>query len=93
MDSIQRTKAYFDWAAVRTNFQSKELTLLNGTYVDVRARTLDDGTIQLFVGVYTGKGEPIVEDYTDKVHDMTIEQAFDWGLDRGRSVGNGQKSE
>ena len=90
---LERTKTYFDWSAVRTNFYSKELKLPNGTQVDVRARTLDDGTTQLFVGVYTVKGEPIVEDYTDDVQNMTVEQALNWGLDRGRSVGNGQKSE
>ena len=90
---LQRTKIYFDWAAVRTNFYSKELKLQNGTQVDVRARTLEDGTTQLFVGVYTGEGEPIVENYTDDVLNMTVEQALNWGLDRGRSVGNGQKSE
>lgn len=90
---LQRTKTYFDWAAVKANIKSNELKLENGTQVDVRARTLDDGTNQLFVGVYTGKGEPIVEDYTDNVVGMTIDQALDWGLDRGRSIGNGQKSE
>ena len=90
---FERTKTYFDWSAVRSNFYSKELELPNGTQVDVRARTLDDGATQLFVGVYTVKGEPIVEDYTDDVQNMTVEQALNWGLDRGRSVGNGQKSE
>lgn len=88
---LQRTKTYFEWAAVTVNFYSKDLTLQNGTRVDVRARTLDNGTIQLFVGVYTSKGQPIVEDYTDNVQGMTVEQALDWGLDRGSSVGNGQK--
>jgi hypothetical protein len=47
----------------------------------------------LFVGVYSAEGKPIVEDYTGDVQNMTFEQALDWGLDRGRSVGNGQKSE
>ena len=90
---FQRTQTYLDWAAVHANFNSKELKLPNGTQVDVRARTLDDGTKQLFVGVYTGAGKPIVEDYTDNVLGMTIDQALDWGIDRGLSVGNGQKPE
>ena len=91
--SRQRTKTYLEWAAVRMPYASKEDTLKNGVFVKSCCRTLSDGTIQLFVGVYSAEGKPIVEDYTDDVQNMTFEQALDWGLDRGRSVGNGQKSE
>lgn len=91
--SRQRTKTYFEWAAVRQSYVSKEDTLTNGAFVESCCRQLSDGTIQLFVGVYSAEGKPIVEDYTDDVKDMTVGQAIDWGLDRGRSVGNGQKSE
>lgn len=90
--SRQRTKAYFEWAAIRDNYRSKELTLENGVFVESCGRQLDDGTVQLFVGVYTAEGKPITEDYTANVQDMTVEQAIDWGVDRGLSVGNGQKT-
>jgi hypothetical protein len=59
----------------------------------VLCRTLGNGTIQLFVDIYTAVGKPILEDYTDDVHNMTVEQALEWALDCGVSVGNGQKSE
>ncbi len=89
--SRQRTGAYFKWAAIRQSYASKEDTLTNGAFVESCCRKLSDGTIQLFLGVYSADGKPIVEDYTEDVQGMTVEQALDWGLDRGRSVGNGQK--
>ena len=91
--SRQRTKTYFEWAAPRLSYQSKEITLPNRVFVESCSRQLDSGTIQLFVGVYTPDGKPVLEDYTDDVQGMTVAQAIDWGLDRGSSVGNGQKSE
>jgi len=91
--SRERTKTYFEWAAIRQSYASKEDTLKNGAFVESCCRKLSDGTIQLFVGVYSAEGKPILEDYTEDVQDMTVEQALNWGLDRGRSVGNGQKSE
>ncbi len=90
--SRQRTKAYFEWAAIREPYRSKELTLESGVFVESCGRQLSDGTVQLFVGIYTAEGKPITEDYTADVQDMTVEQAIDWGFDRGLSVGNGQKS-
>lgn len=90
--SRQRTKEYFEWAATQVNYRSKDRTLENGIYVESCGRQLSDGRVQLFVGVYTAEGKPITEDFTADAQDMTVEQAIDWGFDRGVSVGNGQKN-
>lgn len=90
--SRQRTKTYFEWAAIREPYRSKELTLENGVFVESCGRQLSGGAVQLFVGIYTAEGIPITEDYTPDVQGMTVEEAIDWGFDRGKSVGNGQKS-
>ncbi|MDY7553874.1 MULTISPECIES: hypothetical protein [Pseudomonas] len=90
--SRERTKAYFDWAAVREPYKSKELTLSNGVFVESCGRHRGDGQIQLFVGVYTAEGKPVLEDYTSDVQGMTVDEAIDWGMDRAKSIGNGQKS-
>ncbi|MCI4607266.1 hypothetical protein [Pseudomonas fluorescens] len=87
----QRTKAYFDWAAARVPYSSKEETLPNGVFIEACGRQLSSGQIQLFVGVHTAEGKPVLEDYTDNAQGMTVQEAIDWGFDRGRSVANGQK--
>lgn len=91
LESRQRTKTYFEWAAIRVSYKSKSRDLPNGGFVESCGRQLDNGLIQLFVGVYSADGKPITEDYTDNVQGMTVDQAIDWGFDRGLSVGNGQK--
>ena len=89
----QRTKTYFEWAAIRMPYKSKERTLPNGVFVESCGRQLDGGLIQLFVGIYTADGKPVLEDYTDDVQGMTVDEAIEWGIDRAISVGNGQKTE
>ena len=54
--SRERTKAYFDWAAVREPYKSKELTLSNGVFVESCGRHRGDGQIQLFVVFTRPKG-------------------------------------
>lgn len=89
----QRTKAYFEWVTAPVPHSSKEETLPNGVFVEACGRQLSGGQVQLFVGIHTADGKPILEDYTDDVQGMTVNEAIEWGFDRGRSVGNGQKSE
>ena len=87
----ERTKTYFEWAAIREPYKSRDETLPNGVFVESCGRQLASGVIQLFVGVYRADGKPVLEDYTDDVQGMTVDEAIAWGFDRGRSVGNGQK--
>lgn len=89
--TLERTQVYFDWAAIRDSHYSREEVLVNGALVQILTRLVGDGVIQLFVGVYTSEGKPIFEDFTSDVQNMTMDQAIAWGLDRGRSVGNGQR--
>lgn len=91
--SRQRKKAHFEWEAIREPYKSKELTLPNGVFVESCGRQLSSGRIQLFVGVYTAQGVPVLEDFTYDVKGMSVEEAIEWGYDRGLSIGNGQKSE
>lgn len=65
-------------------------TLSNGCKIEVKAKILRDGSLQMFVGVYKPDGTPIVENNDPAPDHLDMEDAFDWGIDLARSVGNGQ---
>lgn len=90
--TIQRTKAYFDWAATRESYQSLDKALDNGTYVESLARKASNGALQSFVGVYTPEGKPIREDYQPDVKGLNVDQAISDGLKRGLEIGHAHKA-
>ncbi|CRM70361.1 hypothetical protein [Pseudomonas sp. 37 R 15] len=86
-DVIQRTKTYFDWALTQENHQSRDEVLISGKYVESLGRLAVNGSVQLFVGVYTSAGIPIHEEYRDSVPGVTVVEAIASGLKRGREIG------
>lgn len=86
-ETIQRTKAYFDWAANRESYQSLDRSLDNGIYVESLARRAANGALQTFVGVYTSEGKPIREEYRPDVQGPDVGQAIAEGIKRGLELG------
>lgn len=67
-------------------------TLSNGCKIEVKARILRDGSLEMFIGVYRPDGTPIVENHDPKPHLLDMEAALDWGIEEARSLGNGQRT-
>lgn len=91
--SIQRTKAYFDWAVTRENSRSLEKAYANGVFVESSARKTSSGKLQAFVGVYNSEGKPIREEFQPDVKGLDIDQVIAEGLKRGREIGRVARDE
>lgn len=66
-------------------------TLSNGRKIEVRAKILRDGSLQMFIGVYQPDGTVIHEDNDPKPHLLDMEDALDWGIGIARGIGNDPK--
>lgn len=66
--------------------------LLNGCKIQVKAKILRDGSLQMFIGVYRSNGTVLLEDNNPSPHFLDIEAALDWGIEIARGVANGQKT-
>ena len=66
--------------------------LSNGCKIEVKAKILRDGSLEMFIGVYLPDGTVIVEDHAPKPHLLDMEDAFDWGIEQARSIGNSQRT-
>lgn len=62
--------------------------LSNGCKIEVKARILRDGSLQMFIGVYRPDGTVILEDNAPEPNQLDMEAAFDWGIDVARGKGN-----
>lgn len=78
------------YAAMTERHLNHVETLSNGCKIDVRAKILRDGSLQMFVGVYRPDGTVIVEDHDPAPNQLDMEAALDWGIDIARSVGREQ---
>ncbi|MCU1751952.1 hypothetical protein [Pseudomonas sp. 6D_7.1_Bac1] len=67
-------------------------TLANGCKIEVRAKILRDGSLQMFIGVYRPDGTVILEDNDPKPHLLDMEDALEWGIEIARRTGNDQKT-
>lgn len=67
-------------------------TLSNSCKIEVKARILRDGSLEMFIGVYQPNGAVIVEDHAPKPHLLDMEAAFDWGIEQARGIGNSQRT-
>ncbi|PWE38713.1 hypothetical protein C9I50_20965 [Pseudomonas prosekii] len=67
-------------------------TLSNGCRIDVKARILRDGSLQMFIGVYRPDGTVINEDHEPKPHLLDMEDAFEWAIEQARTLGNSQQT-
>ncbi|ROM94369.1 hypothetical protein [Pseudomonas brassicacearum] len=63
-------------------------TLSNGRKIEVRAKILRDGSLQMFIGVYQPDGTVLFEDHDPKPHLLDMEDALEWGIDIARRTGN-----
>jgi hypothetical protein len=66
-------------------------TLSNGCKIEVRAKILRDGSLQMFIGVYRPDGTAILEDNDPKPHLLDMEDALDWGIEIARRTGHHEK--
>ncbi|MFW0757715.1 hypothetical protein ACN1C3_23790 [Pseudomonas sp. H11T01] len=66
-------------------------TLSNGCKIEVKAKILRDGSLQMFVGVYRPDGTVIVENNNPAPNQLDMEAALEWGIVTARSVGNGHQ--
>ncbi|MFJ7793763.1 hypothetical protein [Pseudomonas sp. NPDC096950] len=65
-------------------------TLPNGCKIEVKARILRDGSLEMFIGVYRPDGTVILEDNDPSPHLLDMEDALDWGIEIARKAGNAQ---
>ncbi|MDB5981638.1 MAG: hypothetical protein JWQ69_2653 [Pseudomonas sp.] len=68
-------------------------TLSNGCKIEVRAKILRDGSLQMFIGAYRPDGTALLEDNNPSPHFLDMEAALDWGIDIARGVANGQNTQ
>ncbi|CAM3866565.1 hypothetical protein D3C76_629740 [compost metagenome] len=77
---------YWAWADCQLHSQEHEESLESGITLDVKARLSRSGCTQLFLGVYTSAGLPIVEEYHDHLDEVTLTRAIIWGVKRCRAI-------
>ncbi|RON57707.1 hypothetical protein [Pseudomonas frederiksbergensis] len=65
-------------------------TLSNGCKIEVRAKILRDGSLDMFIGVYRPDGTGILENKDPSPHLLDMEAAMEWGIEIARKAGNAQ---
>ncbi|MGE7956007.1 hypothetical protein ACQKQA_05285 [Pseudomonas sp. NPDC089530] len=66
-------------------------TLSNGCRIRVKAEILRDGSLKMSIGVYRPDGSVVAEDDDLAPDGLDMEDAFEWGIERAKNIGNGQK--
>ena len=64
--------------------------LSNGCRIEVHAKILRDGSLQLIIDAYKLDGATIVEGYAPAVHHLDMEAAMDLAIEIARRIGNGE---
>ncbi|MDB5997105.1 MAG: hypothetical protein JWP42_4241 [Pseudomonas sp.] len=67
-------------------------TLSNGCMIEVKAKILRDGSLEMFIGVYKPDGTVIEENHDPKPHMLDMEAALEWGIEIAKGIGNSQRS-
>lgn len=65
--------------------------LSNGCKIEVHAKILRDGSLQLVIDAYKPDGKPIVEGYKPQVHHQDMEAAMESAIEIARDIGKGEK--
>ena len=65
-------------------------TLANACRIEVKAKILRDGSLEMFIGVYRPDGTAILEDDDPYPHLLDMEDALDWGIEIARKTANAQ---
>jgi hypothetical protein len=79
-------------AAMTERHMHHKETLSNGCKIEVKTEILKDGSLGMFIGVYRPDGTAIFEDHDPKPHLLDMEAAFDWGIEKAKTLGNSQKT-
>ncbi|WP_454863605.1 hypothetical protein [Pseudomonas hormoni] len=67
-------------------------TLSNGCNIEVKAEILRDGSLGMFIGVYRPDGSAIEENDHPALHFLDMEAAMEWGIEKAKDIGNGQRT-
>ncbi|WP_392889893.1 hypothetical protein ACF6ZU_00650 [Pseudomonas migulae] len=67
-------------------------TLSNGCSIKVKAEILRDGSLGMFIGVYRPDGVAIEENDHPTPHFLDMEAAMEWGIEKAKDIGNGQRT-
>ncbi|AVF57688.1 hypothetical protein AL527_02720 [Pseudomonas fulva] len=92
MTSLQRGSKYWDWADHLLPDTKHEESLSDGTMISVMARLSRCRATQVFVGVYSGRGKPLLEEFYDSTPHANPGEGLSWGLNRARTLSSGDHS-
>ena len=67
-------------------------TLSNDCSIKVKAEILRDGSLGMFIGVYRPDGSVIEENDHPALHFLDMEAAMEWGIEKAKDIGNGQRT-
>lgn len=65
-------------------------TLHNACKIEVKAKILRDGSLEMFIGVYRPDGSVILENNDPSPHLLDMEAAMEWGIEIARKAANAQ---
>ncbi|WP_419795326.1 hypothetical protein MYA83_12425 [Pseudomonas palleroniana] len=79
-----RGNVYWGWADPSLHCRSVDERLTDGTLLNVQVRMSLLGRTQMFLGVYSVKGQMLFEEAFDSMPGETMTSALAWGLERAR---------
>jgi porphobilinogen deaminase len=86
-----RGKVFNDWVDASGTEEAYSHVLENGCYIDVHARELPSGDIQLLVCVYASDGTAVYEHVSKlDAKEWSVEHALDKGLDQAERIAGGE---
>ncbi|WP_213939317.1 hypothetical protein [Pseudomonas sp. dw_612] len=65
-------------------------TLPNACKIEVKAKILRDGSLEMSIGVYRPDGTVILENNDPSPHLLDMEAAMEWGIEIARNAANAQ---
>ncbi|WP_109514828.1 hypothetical protein [Pseudomonas ovata] len=86
-----RGRAYNTWIEQDQADECFEQEAENGCHIEVRAREVEGGDIQVFLGVYGDGGQPVVERImTLPGSEWDVECALKRGIDQAERIAGGE---
>ncbi|OQR36773.1 hypothetical protein BWR59_03655 [Pseudomonas sp. Bc-h] len=78
----KRGTKFWLWSDCQLQSTLRRVTADCGIQIELQARSSRKSIIQLFVGVYDGRGLPLVEEYYAHCPEESVTQALEWGQKR-----------
>ena len=78
----KRGAKFWLWSDCQLQSTLRRVTADCGIQIELQARSSRKSIIQLFVGVYDGRGLPLVEEYYAHCPEESVTQALEWGQKR-----------